>query len=75
MRAGFFIMVAITFDGLKSANVESDLVRSGGFHHVKIYRITLLCITVHFAKLCVWKLVLRSRIAERLIFATSNVTK
>ena len=37
--------------------------------------ITLLCITVQLAKLCIWKFILESRIAERLIFATSNVTK
>ena len=44
-------------------------------YYMKIYMITLLCIAVQLAKLCVWNLILESRIAERLIFAASNMTK
>jgi len=75
MSGGFFLMVPITFDGPKEANVESDLVRSGGRPHIKIRRVLLLCVTVQPVKSRVWKLILQRRIAKRLVFATSNVTK
>ena len=38
-----------------------------------LYDYSTMYYSVNLVKLCVWKLILRSRIAERLIFAASNV--
>jgi len=56
------------------ANVESDLVWSGGCPHIKIHTTTLLCISAHLAKSWVWKLILWGVNMERLVFAASNMT-
>ena len=66
--------MAITFNGLKYVNVESDLVRSGGRPEIIIDTITLLWISVHLAKSYIQKFIFRGVNAERLVFAASNVT-
>jgi len=58
----------------KVCKCRSDLVRSGGRPEIIIHTITLLCISVHLEESCIRKFILRGINAERLAFATSNVT-